>query len=141
MRKFYIRLVYHGITHGRVNLDMSQKSLNLLDRHSFVDGSGRQRPSELVRMDSRNFQFSSQIAQPHFYTGNLQTRMRLVQRYEQCLILGLSGGEILLQVQFPPGIEINDTLLVPFSEYDALPLGKIDVTPVQLHQFSDTHAS
>ena len=42
-------------------------------------------------------------------------------------------------MQFRPGIEINDTLLVPFSEYDALPFGKIDVAPVEFYQFSYTH--
>lgn len=61
MRVLYIALTDLCINHSRVNTLMSQKVLNLLNRHAFVNRHGRKRSTEFVGMHFWDVQFPAQL--------------------------------------------------------------------------------
>lgn len=130
MREFDVGLVHHSIAHGGVYLDMPQELLHLFYGHPFVDGHGGQRATELMRMDTRNLEATTQLTKTHLNARDLEPFVRSIQRHEQGRILVLAALEILLQMNLSAGIEIDHTLLIPLTEDNALTLVEVDICPV-----------
>ena len=79
MRQFHVVLVDHGIVHGGVDFDVTEKLLDLFDGHAFVDGHGGQCPAELVGLHPWHLGFFAYLAQADFDARDLQPTMRLGQ--------------------------------------------------------------
>lgn len=132
-------LADHGVLHSGVNFSMAEQALHLFDGHSLVDGAGSQRSSEFMGVDFFEAQQFSKTAQADFHAADFQAGMRFVQRYEKRGILIGTAGEVVFQMDFRTGIKINRAFLVSLSENDALPVFKINVGDIQMHQFSYAH--
>ena len=108
----------------------AEKLLYLLDRHSLVDCHRRQGASEFMRMYLIQVQFSPQVAQAYLNAADLQPVVRLLQRHKQGWIIICSARQIPLKMDLRPGIKINLSLFVSFSENDTFPIHKVDVFAV-----------
>ena len=93
-----------------------------------------------MRMNPRNLQSPSELTESNLHSGNLEPLVRFIQRHKQRRVLILPGLKVLLQMYFGAGIEINDSLLVALSEYNAFALVEVYIRAVELHQLPDTHS-
>ena len=119
---------------------MSEQLLYLFYGHPFVDGRRCQRSPEFVRMNLWNAEGLPQCPQHGFHPADGQSAMWGTEPDKQGGVGILAGIEIVQQVDFGSGIEIDDPFLVALAEYDAFPFLEIDVLPVQQHQFAHAHA-
>ena len=140
MGQLDVVLADHSVLHGGVNFGMAEQALHLFDGHSLVDGAGGQRSPEFMGMDFFKTQHLAKAAQADFHATDFQAGMGFVQRYEKRRVLIGTAGEIIFQMDFRAGIKINRAFLVSLSENDALPVFKINVGNIQMHQFADAHS-
>ena len=84
-------LVDHGVLHGGIDLGMAQKPLDLFYGHPLVDGPGGQGPSEFVRMDLGDVEFSPQSPEPAFHSADLQPVIGLEQRNKEMAYTPFDG--------------------------------------------------
>ncbi len=90
MRSFDVVLVDNSIAHCGINLRVTKDFLNLLNRHSFVDGACGHRSTEFVRVYSIDVDTSAKLSQADLHAADLQAAMRRVQSYEQRRIIVVS---------------------------------------------------
>lgn len=140
VRNLHIILIDHRILHGSVDFSVSQELLNLLDGHTFVYRTCCQRPSELMRMNFRNSQPPAKLAQTHLNTADFQSIVGTMQRNKQGGIFIGSAIQIISEVDFRPGIKVNGPFLTAFAKNYALSVLKINIVPIQMHQFANTHS-
>ena len=140
VRNLHIILIDHRILHGSVDFSVSQELLNLLDGHTFVYRTCCQRPSELMRMNFRNSQPPAKLAQTHLNTADFQSIVGTMQRNKHGGLFFGSAIQIISEVDFRPGIKVNGPLLTAFAKNYALSVLKINIVPIQMHQFTNTHS-
>lgn len=140
MGQLYVVLADHGVLHCGVDFGMAKQALHLLNGHSLVNGARGQRPSEFMRMHFFKAKQLAEAAEPDFYAADFQAGVRLIQRHEQRGVLIGAAGDIVFQVNLGSGVKVNRALLVPLSEDDALPVFKVDVRNVQMHQLAHAHS-
>ena len=71
MRHLYILLAHHGVMQRGINTHVSQQTLNLFDRHPFVNGHGRQSPTKLVWMYMFNLDDLPEFSYSAFHSADL----------------------------------------------------------------------
>ena len=120
---------------------MPQQLLYLFHWHSLVDGSGRHRSSELMRMDPLHLCLLSEVSESYLHATDFQADMRRIQCHQQRLIMIGAHRQVLLQMNLCLRIEIDLSFLVALSENDALPVVKIDILPIQAYQLADSDSS
>ena len=68
MREFDIGLIHHSITHGGINLYMTEQFLHLLHRHPFINSHCCQCPTELMRVYPRDLKSPAKLTETDFDT-------------------------------------------------------------------------
>ena len=71
MGNLYIVLADHGVLHCGVNFGMSEELLHLFDGHSFIDGAGSKRSSELMRVHFGYAELSPEFPQSYLDAADL----------------------------------------------------------------------
>ena len=140
MRNLDIGLIHHRILHGRVDFCVSKKLLHLLDGHALIYGFGGERTAEFVGMHLGDIETPAQIAHPYLYTADLQAIMRALERDEQRGIIIRPAQEIILQVYFCSGVEIDRAFLASLAQHNAFASFEVDVGTIEAHQFAHTHS-
>ncbi len=82
MRNLHVILIDNCIMKSRINANMSEQTLHLLNRHSFVNSHSCQRTTKFVRMYFGYIQSSTHFPNTHLYTADCQSIMRSRQRNE-----------------------------------------------------------
>ena len=140
MAQFDVALVNHGVFHGSLNLRVTKQALHLFHGHTFVDGPGGQGTPELMGMHPANFQLPSKLSDTDFHSTDFQTLMWILQRHKQCRVVIGTALQVILQVDLRSSIEVYRPFLASFSKDDALTSLKVNICPVQPHQFADADA-
>ena len=131
-----IALVDDGVLHGGVNLRMAEDFLHLFDRHAFVDGSGGHGAAELVGVNARQIESTSEGSQAYLHAADAESGEWCGQGYKQGRVCIGALLQIPHQVYFGAGIEIDPSFLVALAEYDAFALFKIDIGNIEPHQLA-----
>ena len=139
MGYFNITLLDHRVHQRGVNPLMAQQTLQLFNRHPFINRHCGQGPSEFMGMHFDNIQAPADFPQPRLDPAYLNAFVGRLQRNEQGRIIIGTACQIFCQVKFGPRIEVHDPFLVPFAEHHAFPLGKVYVPAVQQDHLADTH--
>lgn len=141
MGLLYITLVHHRILERSIHTLVAQELLYLLNGHTLINSHGRQSAAEFVRMNFVQVQFFTQAAKTNFDTADLQTVIGPLQRNKECRIIIFPAVQISLKVDLGPGIEINLSLFIAFTQNNTLSVGEINIAAIQLYQFANTHPS
>ena len=72
---------------------MTQKFLDLFNRHTFVNGPGSQSPSEFVRVYATDIDFGAHAPQHRFHAADLQTVIRFIKALHVLKEVGISLHE------------------------------------------------
>ena len=78
-----------------------------------------------MRMDLVDLQPTTEFPEPLLHTAYLPTVVRLIQSYEQRLVVILTALQVVVQMDLRPRVEINQPLLVPLPQNDAFPVLEI----------------
>ena len=140
VRIFDVCLIDHRVVHGGVYFYMTEQALDLLNGHAFINRTGGKRPAEFVRMHLLHIRFAANLFQAGFDAAIQQPFVGFRQGNIKRWLSVAATVKIILQMDFRPGVEVNHAFTAAFAEYDTLPLVKIDVLPVEIHQFAHTHS-
>ena len=140
MRIFYVCLIDHRVVHGGIYFYMTEQALDLLNRHAFINRASGKSPAEFVWMHLLHIRFAANLFQTGFNTADQQTFVRLCQGNKKRWRRVAAAVKVILQMNFRPGVEVNHPLTAAFAEDYTFPLVKIDVLPVEIHQFAHSHS-
>lgn len=111
---------------------MTEQSLNLLDRHSFVDGTCCQGAPELMRVHAVHSELFTQFPKSALYSADTESAMRFTQRNEQGGGAVSSGCNVVPKMDFRSCIKVDWSLLVTFAKNNAFTTLKVYVSYIKL---------